>query len=210
VNVSTVFTVVLPWLPSKNHHRNRHIRTVFDHLYEAGIEAKLAYSVGGSSSPGAARNKGADRVETPVVVFNDADTIVPASQIREAARLAAEEPGLVYGYDLYLRCTEQATYASDPTGGPFERELTNPPSMGCAAISVECFQKVGCFDERFDGWGYEDVEFARRCAGLWPVRRVAGPAFHLWHGWRRPDDSPVDTDPDKVAANFERFIGTAA
>jgi len=131
-----------------------------------------------------------------ILVFNDADTVVPHEQIRKAVTLAREAPGLVYAYDLYLRLDRD---------GRIERELYSPPSMGCAAISRECFEQVGGFDESYSGWGYEDVDFARRCQELWPIRRVTGEARHLWHGGRRNDDSPEDSDPEQVEANRARF-----
>lgn len=89
-----------------------------------------------------------------------------------------------------------------------EREILNAPSMGCAAISLECFRGVGGFDEQYVGWGYEDVDFASRCAERWPLRRVPGPAFHLWHGERDPlTDAPDDADMAQVFENQGRLYG---
>jgi len=170
-------------------------------------------------SPGRARNFGAAHVRYPVIVFNDADTICPAAQIREAVQLAGEAPGLVFAYDLYVRLNEWATqhvidegrepdFAKDLLGR--RRIINNSGSMGCVAISRESFAKVGGFDEAYEGWGYEDIDFARRCAALWPLRRVSGPVYHLWHGGRRSDDSPLDSDTAQVRANFLRWCGDAA
>lgn len=143
-----------------------------------------------------ARNMGISHAvldKADVIVFNDADTICPIDQLNEAVRLAYEQPGLVYAYDLYVRKTED-----DEDG----ETLFNVPSLGCAAISA-----VGTprFDEAFHGWGYEDCEYATRSGALWPTRRVSGPVYHLWHGDRNSDDSPVDSDPALVARNEERW-----
>jgi GT2 family glycosyltransferase len=144
-----------------------------------------------------ARNLGAEITAhepdpATVLVFNDADSIIPHRQILEAVHQASVAPGLVYAYDLYLRLDE---------AGRVEQELFAPPSMGCAAISRDSFWEAGGFDQRFVGWGYEDVEFAQRCASRWPVRRVSGVLEHLWHGARNSDDSPADADPELVERN---------
>src|SRR5690606_17596363 len=35
------------------------------------------------------------------------------------------------------------------------------------------------FDERFSGWGWEDVEWGVRIGRRWPIRHVDNPATHL-------------------------------
>lgn len=173
---------------------------VLEHLREAGFRTLIA-SPGNGGSMSHARNLGVEISETetpvaPILVFNDADSIVRERQILEAVHQAAQAPGLVYAYDLYLRLDSI---------GRLESELYSPPSMGCAAISRESFAEVGPFDQRFHGWGYEDVEFAARCASRWPIRRVPGILEHLWHGDRRDDDAPFDSDPSAVERNRRLF-----
>lgn len=207
--------IVIPWrTPASNPFRERNLRFVLEHLRAAGFSEPA----GGPEpivaeaypwSPGAARNNGRRRVRAPVVCFVDADTITPPEQIRTAIRLAAAAPGLVYGYDLYLRIGQRSTErmlqsAGTPHWPTPEREILNAPSFGCAAISTVCFDELGGFDERFLDWGYEDVEFAGRAA-RWPIRRVPGVCFHLWHGERRPDDSPTDSERDLTRLNRRRL-----
>lgn len=160
-------------------------------------------------SPGAARNYGVSHTTESIIVFNDADSIVPLSQLYEAGSLAHRKPGLVFAYDLYVRLSERGT--ADFIGGSnlddcaSERTIAQSGSMGCVAISRACFNEVGGFDENYLGWGYEDLDFASRCNTLWPNRRVMGPLYHLWHGERNADDSPADSLPEQVAANLERW-----
>ncbi len=208
------FQIVIPWQRPPGdpllEPRVRACNAVLTHLEGTEMQFKLSPPLG-DWSRAAARNAGALNVERAVVVFNDADTIVGAEQIRRAAWQAVTAPGLVYAYDLYLRLTRESSEAMMRGETPHwpvpEREILNAPSMGCAAISLECFREVGGFDESYVGWGYEDVDFANRCAALWPLRRVPGPAFHLWHGDRRPDDSPEDASVDEVEANERRLHG---
>lgn len=183
--------------------RRRNLARVKAHL-EAGNEQAVAFPlwiVGGEArSPGTARNLAVELCVSPVVVFNDADSICPFDQIVEAVRLAAEAPGLVFAYTLYVRRDEQ---------GREQEPQFQSPSMACAAISLESFEQVGGFDPEYVGWGYEDLDFALRCNRLWPNRRVDGPVYHLWHGERRgEDDAPVESDPAQVRKNRERWQRT--
>lgn len=187
-------TVVVPWLPESSPERKAACRRVTDSLIADGFGPLLANA--SPWSPGAARNRGAELAYGPVLIFNDADTLVPGEQIREAAMLALEAPGLVYGYRLYMR-------KGEPVSNGFE--LFDPPSAGCIAIRRDCYEQLGGFAE-WEGWGYEDCDFAKRAAALWPIRRVEGVATHLWHGDRNADDSPADSDPELVAANLGRWL----
>lgn len=136
-----------------------------------------------------------------VLLLNDADSICPPDHIREAVRLAGEEPGLVFAYTEYVRM--------DAHDKPFWH-MADSGSTGCVAIRRACFDQAGGMDESYYGWGYEDLDFVRRCEALWPLRRVPGSLYHIWHGERREDDSPADSDPAHVAANLARYEASRA
>jgi hypothetical protein len=195
---------------------------VLAHLRREGLQTLTVASLNGGS-PAHARNLGAElarreRPDLDVLVFNDADSLVPGRQILEAVVQARRAPGLVYAFDLYCRLSAGASAGVRDAigdGAPVglmsvgvEEELVNAPSAGCVAISAQEFAEAGGFDQRFVGWGYEDVEFAQRCAKRFPVRRVSGPLYHLWHGGRRPDDAPADTDPVQVERNRRLWLST--
>ncbi|WP_193584143.1 glycosyltransferase [Laribacter hongkongensis] len=56
---------------------------------------------------------------------------------------------------------------------------------GCNfGIHKKDFEKTGCFNEEFEGWGYEDSEFAIRgiSRGIYiKDGRLIAPLLHLWH-----------------------------
>lgn len=60
------------------------------------------------------------------------------------------------------------------------------------AIRVDLFERLGGFDERFRGWGHEDVAFtaAAQLAGG-PIQRVAGSSWHLYHAPMLPQSKPT-------------------
>lgn len=192
--------VVVPYRYGSTGPRLHNMLRVVEHLKGTGLRKHVAGAE--PWSPGAARNNGA-RMEpqAEVYVFNDADTVCPHEQIATAVKLAREAPGLVYAYDLYVRKTED---------GRDGETIFNAPSMGCVAISGPCFRELGGFDDSYVGWGYEDLEFANRAAQRWPLRRVPGPVWHLWHGERRDDDAPEDSDPLEVLRNLERWSSRTA
>ena len=193
--------VVIPWREGNGLLRVRAANAVRAHLTGSGFHVCLA-DCGEPWSPGRARNAGAAlQPEWDPLLVVDADTIVPWPQLYNAVHLAAAEPGLVYGYTVYVRCNRDG----EDTGEVFEGSA----SFGCAAISRACFDELGGFDESFLGWGYEDLDLARRAGERWPLRRVDGLARHLWHGERRADGSPVDADAGLAASNLRRWLNAA-
>ncbi len=83
--------------------------------------------------------------------------------------------------------------------------MINAGSQGCSAVRRDLFLELGGLDERFSGWGYEDLEFNGRADEAGVTRRLPGELRHLWHGARREDDSPFDADPADVARNAALF-----
>jgi predicted glycosyltransferase involved in capsule biosynthesis len=62
------------------------------------------------------------------------------------------------------------------------------------AIAADLWDRVGGFDERFEGWGWEDVAFRLACETLLgPMVVLRGVLWHLWH----------PTDPNREAHNAE-------
>jgi hypothetical protein len=182
--------IIIPW--SWEEARVPLLETVLDHL--EAWEWTLAIDEDEPFSRGRAINRAVNDSSAEVVLVNDADCIVPEDQIVRAIALALELPGPVLAFTDYTRLNQ--------AGAP-ERVVEGAPSQSCFAIRRHSFLTVGGYDERFEGWGYEDVAFNVACSRLWPLRRIPGPLYHLWHGERRPDDSPVSCDPDVTARNLE-------
>ena len=165
------------------------------------------------------RNLGAFLSQGDVLVFNDADSLCPAAHIQEAVTLATDSPGLVIAYTDYCRLSEAETRAVTPANyeyafdAPIDWAMWGATSMssGCIAIQRRCFEDVEGFDA---SWlhGFEDYDFAQRCAQRWPLRRVAGKLTHLWHP--RPNVEPEVYDHGRyqetwpMLPTFER-VGTS-
>lgn len=90
-----------------------------------------------------------------VLFFLDADSYVPP----EMARLAVQGV-LENGADICFAHNGTATYLhSGTTRGHGKGGLPGPFPGGAFAISTKAFTAMGGFDEKFVGWGHEDVVF---------------------------------------------------
>lgn len=165
-----------------------------------------------------ARNAGADAAlaaGADLLVFLDVDCI-PAPEMLNAYRMAAEKrPDALLGGPVgYLPEGELEPERFDSVAHfhPFRPR----PGVGelregehrlfwslSFAVSADTWQRVGGFDERYEGYGAEDTDFAMRAerAGT-PLVWVGGAtAFHQHH----PTSSPPVQHLDDILRNGERF-----
>lgn len=78
-------------------------------------------------------------------------------------------------------------------------ERTNPLSWSCCiAIPRAVFDDLGGFDERFRGWGFEDMAFQSVVVGLYGFERLRGDVYHLWHP--RSEERIVKGEPAITAS----------
>jgi hypothetical protein len=161
-------------------------------------------------------NAGIAATDAEIVIVNDADTLCPPSQVREAVRLAEERGGLVRAYTRYRRLSAAASEAcvtyKDALAAPdesFEWEQDPAYAHGCAVAQAKCWKAVGGYDPRFEGWGYEDCAAELIFNALWPDRRVPGDLVHLWHpgGWTVEDEHRNSKLYHEL---YERNAGSAA
>lgn len=145
------------------------------------------------------RNEGAKLATGDVLVFIDAEIIVPTAQLLEAVKLAGEAPGIVFPFSHgWTYCTpEQTRRIYD--GEAFEQFIrteartsyyqfgrTAPPRHWWVApatvITRGGFDEIGGWDEDFIGWGEEDRDLNWRAHHLLgPLRLVDGGYLHLNH-----------------------------
>ena len=174
----------------------------------------------------AARNRGAEAGDAPIVVFLDGDTVPSPTYVSTlVAPIVGGTAGLTTGHRRHalldgLSPSEVAAFVADPDA----RRLLGEPGWladglrwtdslrsgtpdvfqyvisAVLAVDRAVFDDVGGFDERFDSYGGEDWEFAYRCwnAG-WDFLHVASAvAFH--------DGPDVEGRPaDPVAKTIENL-----
>lgn len=137
-----------------------------------------------------ARNKAFERSKGDILVLSDADTACTAECVLAAIQKVQQGAPWVVAHDRYYSLTKEYTdqlLLQPPTVNlcpPFESDwIMKERSMaGVLVMPRAAWEHVNGYDERFQGWGYEDNEFAIRMDRRWgPHQRVRGPMLHLWH-----------------------------
>lgn len=132
-----------------------------------------------------AMNSGARSTRAPWLLLHDADIIPPAGYAREIRRLADEgwEAARLLRFIFLLDEAQTEAYLAGPSPllpARIHGVHQNFPG-GSTAVSREAYWRIGGHDERFVGWGGEDLEFLDR---LKTTRIFPGgtlPSLHLWH-----------------------------
>jgi hypothetical protein len=117
----------------------------------------------------------------------DSDVLAPPEQIHTAVETSLETGFMVLGFKEYLglnAITTRQVLAGRPydeVRGAAYRKWNHESSI--VVIGRELWDYLGGFDERFVGWGQEDVAFAQACRVLSgePIR-IPGRVVHLFHG----------------------------
>lgn len=186
----------IPWAEGSCAERVRSKQIVEQYYRDnfPGWQAELA--VGPLDFPRAkVCNEKARSTSCDVLVFNDADSIVPPAQLRQAAERAAVRAewgtfAMVRAYTVYRRISEaqsakvhnwQDVLRCDDI--VWEQEHT--VSHGVLAIHRESFLRVGGYDPRFH-YFYDDCSFDIRATETIDQVRIPGPLYHLWHPAREP------------------------
>lgn len=132
-------------------------------------------------------NQAADMAgDWDVALIADSDVLCDPDQIDAAVTAARATGRLTLPFNRYLAMREPMTtrvlagYDGAWTPGPELTMATHVSSL--LVVPRQLWDRVGGFDERFVGWGHDDVAFAAACRVLGGgIDRIAGDVFHLWH-----------------------------
>lgn len=122
--------------------------------------------------------------DTALVI--DSDVIVDLGTVEQAIELAETTGRQVFPFRKYhaLSTAGTAKVMSGFKGNwmPLKRATFTTNVSACFAIPRSCWDKIGGFDERFVGWGWEDVAFTfATSAAAGNYLRLSGDLWHLWH-----------------------------
>lgn len=134
----------------------------------------------------AARNQAAEEAgEWDVAVLLDADTVPDLDNAKEAVDLAAQKRALVCAQtefrSLAKASTKEVLAGSVDVHDAAVRWVYPNPKSSCIAIGRELWEALGGYDERFQGWGFEDSSFFHACQAIGGIERLEGECSHLWH-----------------------------
>lgn len=181
--------VIVPYRPDGG-HRDRIWHFLRENYWKPmGYQVVVGWHTQGPFNRSKAVNGAADRMWTQAIIA-DSDTWVPPGQLYRALMNSKITKHLSAAFDAVVEVTQPST--EDLLTG----RIGFDDSLGCArirrrdletqssmlVISRSLWDKVGGFDERFEGWGGEDNAFWKACAlhGGTP-HRMSGNAYHLWH-----------------------------
>lgn len=121
-----------------------------------------------------------------VAVVADADSLVDPDSLRAAVRRAAQAWRVVIAFERFAYVsrwmTERVLAGYKGSWEPgVEWSMTGTCSSMLAVPRV-VWDATGGFDDRFVGWGWEDVAFSHAAATFGgAVERQSGTLWHLWH-----------------------------
>lgn len=121
-----------------------------------------------------------------MAVILDADVFAPGDQVEAAVKVAVDTGRLTLGFTMFEGLTPHMTErVLQGYEGPYDKGVRFKSDVHESSIVVvprKLWQELGGFDDRFVGWGQEDVAFchaARLIGG--GIERVPGTVYHLWH-----------------------------
>ena len=151
--------------------------------------AELAQSAGARvhslpvrGGPAAARNLGARRADSPLIVFLDADVIPQTDRVASLRAGFAETPSLSAAFGSYDDAPDARTFISQYKN-LFHHFIHQNSSRdastfwsGCGAVRRPAFLALGGFDERYTQPCIEDIELGVSLARGRASDRLAAPA----------------------------------
>lgn len=146
----------------------------------------------GEWSKGAALAHAYSDATGAILVLADADSFVAPAVLREAVRLVeAGAPWVMphrWVQRLQRRFSEEVMAGAPPRRGRNCRpSYRGVMGGGIVVLPREAWETVCGIDERFCGWGGEDISFGWALETLvGPPERLDGELWHLWH----PHPSP--------------------
>jgi mannosyltransferase OCH1-like enzyme len=181
--------ICIPWRDSGDRWRQQAREWCLRYWQEAGFQVLEGGGENRSTmcndAARVALESGAD-----VLIFADADTWGPIPQVIEAAVTAKRSGQLVHSFTSYTKLDSNQTQRgtrTEPSRVRPERLTRTARSKGghvsgLTAVPVELWHRLGGFDERFVGWGFEDQAFHLAAEVLGDgTQRIEGQAIHWYH-----------------------------
>ena len=185
-------SVIIPWSPYSSLRRVKILNWILSR-YECQMP-EVEVVMGKHCADGAffnrslARNNGVNRSSRDILLIADGDTIPERETIEMAIDKLTEAPWVIpYADDQYYNINIESSdkiLAGNPcvSIGSFGWDHKLMSWAGLLLIKTDDFHKIGGYDERFVGWGWEDLAFRVTADNvLGKYHRSPGRALHLWH-----------------------------
>ena len=188
MSVSVGVSVLVPLGGPRSSWRAKAFDYVTRHYYEHHPDWELIVGMADDEwSKGVAVADAYRHATGEMLVIADADSFVRPEALVQAVDDVAETGTWAVPHGRVYRLNQRATeivYA----GGPVRKHMTarlpyiGPAGGGIVVLTRAAYDKVGGIDERFCGWGGEDISLGWALGTLvGPYTRVGAPLIHLWH-----------------------------
>lgn len=170
-------------------------------------------SCSGPWRKGVAVNAAVAQSTGDVLVISDADVVIPEVALRQAVERLEDHPWVV-PHRLVCRLNEQATRLLIEGHHPDGCEAPKRGAAGGGMLVTrrEDFDAVRGVDERFEGWGGEDISFGRALDTLVGSHRRLGSV--LWHMHHEPmfrrEGNRASPESEALAAKYLDASGDEA
>lgn len=133
-----------------------------------------------------------------VLLICDCDFMLDSTnQAKQAVEAALRDDAYVVAFSFMRALGQQGTNAMREGRTWHNRDVIENVALiwgNCFAIPTDLFWRVCGFDDRFLGWGAEDIAFLVSASTMGgPKSRITGGSFHLTH--------PTNEDRDDLPAN---------
>lgn len=133
-----------------------------------------------------ALNDAASRTDASTLLILDGDVFAHPPHVDLLAHVAATSGRFVVGFHRTIKLDETgADMVLDGWLHGWQQHVESTPegdASSLVAVSRHLWERVGGFDERFVGWGWEDVAFVLACEAMaGPRVTLHGDLWHLWH-----------------------------
>lgn len=197
-------SLIIPF-SSKNLLRKRTFKWLLEYWKHElpNAEIVIGHSKSRVFNKGRALNQAVRKSSGEILVIIDADAYMSGKVIERCAERILEELHNHLWYVPYrhlYRLNSDITRLIVQSDPRHPLRLSSPPSdcflddnghkssyghrymAMCAIIPRQAYEMLGCFDERFSGWGGEDVCFLRAMDTLWGKHKSTdNDVLHLWH-----------------------------
>lgn len=166
-----------------------------------------------------ARNAAFQQSDGEILVITDADTATTPENVQQAIEIVARTNAWVIAHQTYFSVDEQNTnllllepcdYKFDPMGFSSSRcdwVMRNRSEAGVLVMTREAYEAAEGYDERFNGWGYEDNAFAAKLRNKWgEPQRTSGFVAHLWHPRGLDFEQPHIKDNEALLEEIKRAV----
>lgn len=199
-------TVVIPWSTSAESCPHRRaakahvLRRVAENLPGATVAVPVQAEGEGEWNKPRLVNAAVADAKTDAVLVLDADICLPWPELRNWLETKFRQGAILQPFSVVVRLPQFATNEA-------YQDRTFRVSAKWPTVSVLCggafvchrtdYLQIGGMDERYTGWGGEDVDLGHRAKRLLWVETLRGKAWHLYH----PRPPELTTDSASAARN---------